>query len=953
MDTLINDKSGYIIKLKSSILESDDYNTKLYKLWASLPSEIQKNNNLTTLLVNGKSWSSVYHHILEYLPQIIANYSYYLSDIESSKDIYMKIKKLFTKISFNDFLVNMLFIIDEISPGATKEYSNIVEEYQKSNKKALKEIIQLENPAEVNEVLADNYSVILLNISSDLKPYIKSWEPEQFIKSVKLTQKFPFIGMIPYKNYKTGIPHIKTHVSIPKKEIKEWIFKDSNNVREFKGVIIKIKTEYGYQPININRFSPKVSIKIQGNNRKCDEIIRDTKAYLSEFIKFYNGKQVNSDEIDISVSSIAIKIPFLDKNNLQYTIDLPKLKKYIKQEEKITIENTQSSVKFHVKDNIYITSENQVSVFGISNISKVKEAISLFIKIIQDIQTIHKLKLFVLTSNNKGKTDKNITNINPVDCQKSRQVSIYSHGNENTTYYNGGFFTCKNKDYPFFGFTSKGNVCCFKKTQVNKPIYLLKMNKNVKSNYSEKDSIILAKSIIKTDKPVSEFRLGVVNVKIKKFLKSYSNPFRLGNPNKTIISAISYALQKDIKEYLKKGLVEPIYRSLSNGEFYNQMPFNEWREIMANEKYSLIPEEVLIDFIEKSLKIQIQIATLEIKRVKTEVFYIESKYNKCYEKAVTLCKYIRKEGLFYEPIVDLLKEKIIYTTQSLKCIKPAYPYNIKAQYIDKYNKVEYLLTDKGVLPVSILNISSNPEPYIPMIISFPDKGRLTLVTQLKYLKELNITPLFQIMTSKGIIGLIVKSMNKTGIIPVTISKKPIADIPISYTFYQSNINDILEASYEIETITWPRYYKELFQRFELLLTPSIYKQVQLIVKDASISYNFKFKKLRDILKTVYNENTLLFKELSSIELPETLPKVRYTCIEEEFSSFCENKKLIIDRYISEAFIDRITTLFLIGYYPNISKKPQERKKINEYFIRPTEVIYTKKDDYRKLQKNQK
>jgi hypothetical protein len=620
------------------------------------------------------------------------------------------------------------------------------------------------------------------------------------------------------------------------------------------------------------------------------------------------------------------------------------------------LEKTQSSVRFNVNTNIYIVNEDSITIFGIPNISYIQGVIETFVKIVSYIEVKYYISLFKEDDKTKSlKTKKDITNINPVDCQKSRQVTP-TLKKENTVEYAGHHFTCDNPIYPFFGFTSKGNVCCFKKSQVNKPIYLLKMGGKKITKYKEKDSYITAKLPIITDKPVPEFRIGIIMEKAKKLLKGFQDGilYRLGNPERNIVSAVSYALQKDITTTLSKNATEHVYRCLLKGEFYNKMPFIKWKEHVLAGKYTLFPEDALVDFIEKTLEIQLQIVTIEVKRITTTVTSEISKYNRCYENMVSLLRYTRKEGLFYEPVILVTpKKSIVYKTKAVKCSKPSYPYTVKAQYINNYNKVEYILTNKGVLPVSILKIDTNPVVRIPMISGFPNKGKLSLNQQLTCIKELDIRPLFQIVTSRGVTGLIVQKANKTGIIPVLSTKTPVKDIPLSYTFYDDSVNTILESAYEIETITWSRYYKELFQRFQLLLSQPVFKEVQSIVRNTVYSYNTKFEKIRSILKGVYNEKTLIFKEMEAMELPKTLPKVRYTCTEEDISAFCRDKKLIIDKRVSEAFIDRITTLFLIGYDPVIPKKAHERKKVNDYFIRPTEVIYTKKEDYKKLQKNRK
>jgi len=927
---------------------------KKYQIWHSLPLSEQKKINTSMIVIQDSKWYTLYDYLRGKISEMIKEYTTLLSvsSLHHPSPLYYTVKKVFTHLSVKDFFVASMLVLDEVLPGSSHEYTAVIQEFYQSNTELLQKYKENLVLGQVEQIRPENYSITLLNASCDLSQHITSWDPEHFMKTARLSRIFPFIGMIPYKNYKTGVPHVKTHSSLDETIINEWIF-NNNKVREYKGVTVKINTKDGYQTININRFTPKVSVKVQGYGKQCKQLVSETKGYLVDFIKFYNGTNISKEALDVIVTSLSVKIPFMDKKGASFSIDLPSFRKYFQQWGAYPLEKTRSSVRFHIDKSIYIVNEDSVTIFGIPNISHIQPVINTLVKIVSTIERKHTVSLFKKTSQaSSSKITKNITNVNPVDCQKSRQATLASK-KEDTVEYNGDYFVCSNKEYPFFGFTSQGNVCCFKKSQVNKPIYLLKTGKKKPVHYKEKDMRILSKTPITTDKPVPEYRIGIILEKAQKLIKGFGTGtlYRLGNPGRNIVSAVSYALQKDISKILSQNATESLYRSLLKGEFYHRTPFITWKELVRSGSYGSFSEDVIIDFIEKSLQIQLQIASIEIKRVTTTTSLEISKYNRCYENTVTLVKYIRKEGLFYEPVICVTPgNNIVYTTKSTLCSKKSYPYTVKAQYLDNYNKVEYLLTDKGVLPVSVLGRERNPEPHIPMITGFPDKGRLSVTQQLACIKELGLRPLFQILTPRGVSGLIVQKSSYTGIIPVLTGKKPIKDVPVSYTFYNDNVNTILDSSYEIETITWSRYYKELFQRFQLLLSPSVYKEVQSIVRNTSTSYNTKFEKIRGILKNVYNEKTLLFK---AVDLPQALPKVRYTCTEEDISAFCRDKKLIIDKHISEAFIDKITTLFLLGHYPVTSKKAHERKKVNDYFIRPTEVIYTKKEDYKKLQKNRK
>ena len=237
------------------------------------------------------------------------------------------------------------------------------------------------------------------------------------------------------------------------------------------------------------------------------------------------------------------------------------------------------------------------------------------------------------------------------------------------------------------------------------------------------------------------------------------------------------------------------------------------------------------------------------------------------------------------------------------------------QFVNAFNKVTYIETDYGILPVYPSGLIYNK----PITFDFSKLKLLSPTLQLQYLNKLNYQIIGQIVNGKNCVGLITKS----NIIVPTIKGVVLKILDILNIQFFPNIDNLLKNgdsnslvnNYGI-TIS---YYKELQERVRYTLNVIIRK---------NISIRTMIKESTDLQKTIKN---ILKDYISLCTLtPKQIPFIRNVCSKEliengnetngsiSLDPFCKDNKLCITKMYYNGIITKI-----VNDIENYTKKGKE------------------------------
>ena len=876
--------------------------------------------------------------------------------------------------------------------------------YLDVNKDILKKFINFDEHGNfVYSIITAYVSYKISNIDTDISSKI--------IKEFPVDKKIPLVFY--YEKNKT-VPSIKIYSKISKDLVKEWVLNSNkdNVYKQLKNINFKLLRPNSniYSTVIYNQKTYKISIRCswnRDNNTRFSEI-NDCSLQLNNFINKF--KNILHDTGNL--------IKLVDKNisyiNLQFIIN-----KYISQAKlKIALKdfkdileidetlNRKNSIKI-----IYIPSKIVILIKETEIITEYTDAKNLKTKVnLIDIINIYKeyqidliisliLKLFIKAENKNPlifKNDKLIqeptvktvkeidsinikklkekgVNVNAVSCQKIRQPSI-NEIDTPLTYellHKNNRFICNNNPYIYPGFTNKNIVCCFKKDQKTKKVYLRNVNLNSKVKETIpvvsiiNDTNLLNRPILKSNKILEQNRLGILpnylyNIFDNKYIK-------LGNiQNKTsILNALNLVTNKDITvDYL----IKFIRSSNKNFQIINNTEFS------INEYINYLKKEILDDTV--VLELLSFIFKMNILIFKESSLICKEKSNSSqFEDTV----FLLKTNYYYEIIVEKISKnkikKIFNSKNDLivnkindiynkSCIVkyigyPEVPSNfiellkkgiiITGQVINNFNNIIYVNTKNfGIIPI-IPSLPINGIKYINV-----KKHLLNASKQYDLLVKSNIPyiyPIGQILNKKEIvIGLLLKC----GLtIPTKPQSKKIDKLSIVYRQFIPDIDNLLfnevpSLDSRFNYILRVKFFKELYQRFRYTLSKKLTDQDRNIITKTSKTSK---ENISNLINNILQKEVIF---INSLKIGET-PYKRDVCSSQtqlnscNKDTFCISKnkdcRLAIDHKLYNNFIKKLTLELINGnkeiLNDNISNEIQDK---NDFIKREDEVLLLNEED---------
>lgn len=1009
-------------------LKITEYDTEvdiLNKIYASFRTEDSGNHKLEIIPITGISFEKkngeIYYTVITDVidkRRLLSNFGEYT--YENSKEVirsFLELKKQYKDVTKEQVRIISLYILSTITPFV--ENRDIINDFIIKNNEKRKQIIQ--SILNKNKVLftqkeymnfdgnIQDYSIIVISISSSITN--KPIDIYNLIRKYKMSKTVPLMFTI--KEYSTE-RIVKFYKKFNKEQIKKWIFSGETKLKKPKGLVTRVffDIDNEYKSAIISRITPNIHLKLGFSESNQNIKYKDYPIILKNIETFLTSMKMYLQKRDIipikhTITKFSIKINLLKKinikklsiflrgkyNNFNFTLNKINLKIEPLKFEFNYIIKSERNVVSSVSDGTSI-----LSIYNLRNENDIQEAFNLFFTLIRELDlenriiTLKEPQKKVMKHSKKLKELKQLgININPVECQKRRQIEILKDNNIPKDSYilekNSTKLYCPHTKHKFPGFTKSNTPCCFLKDQREKDIYI----KNVENNLQEKnvsDSQILKLHIITKDKILLQNRLGTIPSIIKSLLDENYFKFGVLQNDQGFINSINSLLNREItKEILNYNTTKNIYNTLcfdfncKNG-ISKYMNYEKYIKTLDSNMYDHRFSRDLIQLITG-----VGIIIININGIDQTKFSIEMKNDwelKEYKEYIL----ILKEKEFYEPIIHLKsKEKKIQRifknndpiiTKLHTIIKKSFiekstfePPNIKfllrkgikidSQLINVYNKVEYITIDGLIVPVKL----EIPYPKIKQVKKINTLfTALQTYNRLKKFKIKQWEPVSQFVRNGKVVGI----MTYSGIHIPTIKSEIInglEKIENYIPFYISNIlfkgTNGTEGTKEQNKIDMyiikVRYYRELYERVRFTLSRylndniTIKDQVKKIISDIKMSLKNKNEILFDIVKRILDSFVLLTNKENIVD---TIPSIRSLCheITESFDPFCKKDKssknlLAIEKNKYQDIITKIVTEMLNTFDIINGNIQNEFLNKNNFIDRSSEIILLSDADIKK------
>ncbi|HEY9703556.1 MAG TPA: hypothetical protein V6C58_14000 [Allocoleopsis sp.] len=851
-------------------------------------------------------------------------------------EFYKKYQTNYTDLTKDMFHMLLNIVIDDLfnkSSSVEKRLSSIYFEWEKKILNIIEKTTLI--PDDVSKY-NEGYS-ILSSISS-----LKLTEQKVNLDHIKIIQEFQLSKKIPIAHiydYSTKNPIFKIYTDFSKIRTKKYIqskFQEEKfNIGNVKNLVLKVNTDIdNFSTISFSKIEPKITIKLNFDkeksinyhdildHNKISRIIIDQLKQIYPEIKFTSREPlINFINIyfiikkHISFSQLKVHLKYF-KDVLEYippkSFDNKNVFKirYIPDDLSVLIKTTEQ-----IKDFRYLQKINSILVSGIIREEyQIRDVMNAIINLFYMADKNSNVKNTKVEIAKVKKLKVQGVKIDSVSCQKERQPTILDiedkvHLGDSYVLNTGGNkFVCLGNIYKYPGFTSKNTVCCFKKDQRNKPIFLKNINSEIPTDKTFSDADIIKNGIVKKEIILDPNNLGV----LPKNLRELGNYHRLGNiQNKhSFLNCINLS-KKTVK----------IQDLISNKRIL--------RHVLNNFDFS---EEEFVDYLRKDMLTHDYLIDLVSYYTKTNVIIIESNKFTCDFSLYSDYIFIVKNDKFYELLVQKIsseKLKKVFTSEDLivkkyldllkKCryqksgITQYFPMSIREllhidtlkihfQILNKFNKASYILTNHGLLPVYATDIilEIKTRKYNPKFLLDPEKQRNLLVSLKEKLKYL--TPKSYVLNEYDEISGILTISGL--IVPVKVSKidkrKWSLGIDKNVKFYKI-LDDLLKdpcCSLDDRSryMTIVMYYSEITQRIRFLLSKILIKQ-----------------KIPDNLQSIKNmingilKNKVKIVDKLHIRFPIEIPQRRKLCKDTKIKDiFCVNGLLVIERRIYTNIIQNIS-----------------------------------------------
>lgn len=663
-------------------------------------------------------------------------------------------------------------------------------------------------------------------------------------------KEFPLSYTIPLiftKIDKKITTKVYTEPFLDKSVIKTWTDKAKTKID--KSIVFRLKVSDGnYAKVvlydNVLLVKYIFTSKDQVNFYNAKEFVKNNVKPLIKNINYILNENVSIQDIDIKYTTIKINTKsFRDVFYLKDAIKTKFTKQFtvlpMKYKKLLTLKYNENTIQINNTDNQFVT------YFSIRNYSDFKDTINALTHVFiaaktaktkepkKNVKNIELLKQEGIKIDSKG-------------CQKRRQPVITTKTDNVFLYKNKGI-VCNNSVYPHPGFTDNNVLCCFKKNQTKKEAYIRNTSNTTQTN----DNIILLnKPILKTIGSTPRNRIAILNVLIEKALnKVLQNgvPFvfyRLGNSG----DEFAHLFNKKMPESFLKN--EEVLRYVDNGSYFG-----------------------------KTLKIQDvpYVTKLEIMSIfyKTNFLFIDVNKiikiitNEAY-RVVILYKTIKK----IENIICIDNQEVIKFFSLPETKKE---YIIKKQYVNPLNKVTFLETNYGIIPIKPRVIYIG----VPFTENIKELQHQEASQQYDNLQSIAFKVQEQIISDLKTIGLLVNNV----IVPTKKSEQ----IPSLKTQEYQGIQDpdlILKSSSTL-------FNKEIIKDL-------IYQMLRYL-----LSFLFKTHKIQDLQ---HLEDYIIITKDTLINTQINIPKDTNLFICEPMSKdpFCKNGKLVIPKDLFNIFIQKIS-----------------------------------------------
>lgn len=876
-------------------------------------------------------YDTVYDHLDP--GAILSNLNQYDNVHTSSfKELLKSLKEKFPKLTSQELLYSIEYFVSELIPGISKPDNEFIERMKKDITNTLQTTkINVENWFGVKRGKLD---YVISSINGYIKVASKPLDLYKIIKEVPVNANCPLMFMI---SEETGEPIIKYSTAVKKELIKEWTIKETGGAagggigakgvgdlgakgtkkvpgkaalfKSPKGLFMKIFYKKGiYISASVSKIFPKINLKskIDPDDHYTFENIHNYFTFFNPIVnaikKSFKSQNVSAKETSITSVSFQIKV--------KKPIDLKKLYSV---SDKSTVDRANKEyVKYKFKNGVQLdvrisTDGYLVTGHYIKSEKQINETITNLVKLLDKTEGGENK----IPTKKQGKGNKDFKKlkdigvaVDVVSCQKFRRPQIYTEGSTVKTHtldVNNSKLFCPKEPYIYPGFTNVNVPCCFKRDQRSKQVY----KRNVGIGITTKqipDRQILKSILITTDKILDYGRIGVLDHVLKRLLGDKFLRLGVVQDQNSFQNCIFELTGKKVDYFISK-LTEKIYNTLSDGDLAASSSFSSFVKSTSKSgidssllklNVSNVPT-VYADLVSKVLETNVIMINLEGNQ---HYFTCENKTS--YTKSILV--FNRGNGI-YEPIVRRVNASTlqrVFTKEidnviNLKnklCTKLVYPYNVLSisklakqgvkihkQIVSDFNKVEFVKTDYGILPVAI----TGPKIGIPTIKKFE---LITASTQLKFLNEISkkkelsiLEPYSQIVNSKGkCVGIVTLS---NIIVPVLQSpplpklNKIVTDLPvggISNTIYNGTVDPMQDPraknAYQVN------YYVELYERFRftlssiLLVNPGLKQEIMRLRDNGA-----KRLILESVIDSILKKVTIL----TSTDVPVEIPTVRYLC----------------------------------------------------------------------------
>jgi len=397
------------------------------------------------------------------------------------------------------------------------QQSKLVQKYTKLHEELHDYFKLAQTFTNFSEYLGDPTQFEVFNVVVNIRG--NSYEPGAKGRYIKLMQIFNTleltddIALIAIAD-PTGGPMIKANNKIvsqtTKKEIKSWFLNEKKKTntltyKKIRGLLMKFR--YGandFITLNLNedgQITAKINT-VQKQVTSFDPVLKIFKNSVDHIVTVLNSmngifrqpKRIESfDQSVVQIESISATISTSKLFNRDHLEDI--MSNLTISENIFELKDTMSDevlsilykrgksqgITVNIRDDPYKINSSRLTIFGTDSIQQlVIIAKQLVVLDILNNNTNTNTRQKIRERSHIKDLRKQGVETSSKKCQKDRQPSIVSgNGSKTSTYtlqFNNIKYVCPAKDYPYPGFTNDNIVCCFKKDQRNKPVYIRNTN---------------------------------------------------------------------------------------------------------------------------------------------------------------------------------------------------------------------------------------------------------------------------------------------------------------------------------------------------------------------------------------------------------------------------------------------------------------------------------------------